>query len=145
VLEPAFDCFIDLLAVHHVVYQLLCNMRVSATLPLSAIVLPASAVAIGNARRSAVMHFVGDDPLTQGLSDPIADRGHASMRANIVMGGNAFSNSVTGQELLAKSTCTTAELQADKSAYWMPNLYFHDRINGTFEAVKMYYMSVHYL
>ena len=102
-----------------------------------------TAVAIGDSRSFAVMHFTGG-PLTEGRSDPIVSPGAASSHAHTIMGSNAFSNSATG-EILRTSTCTNSKLQADKSAYWMPKMYFHNKDNNTFESVNLYYMNVYYL
>jgi hypothetical protein len=99
--------------------------------------------AVGNARTFAVMHFTGG-PLVESRLDPIVSPGTASSHVHTIMGSNAFTLAATGQQLL-KSTCTNAKLQADKSAYWMPKLYFHDRVNGTFEPVPIYYMNAYYL
>lgn len=60
------------------------------------------------------------------------------------MGGNAFSNSATGESMM-KSTCSNANVAGDNSAYWMPKLYFHDQKNGSFEPVPLFYMNVYYL
>ncbi len=115
-------------------------MLFSATLAA----LVAVAAAAKDSRTFAVMHFHGDGPLTIGRTDPIVSPGKVSSHVHVVQGGNAFSNSATGDDLM-KSTCSTANLAADKSAYWMPRLYFHDRNNGSFEPVELFYMNVYYL
>ncbi|KAH8898729.1 WSC-domain-containing protein, partial [Thozetella sp. PMI_491] len=104
--------------------------------------LAGTAAAIGNQRSFAVMHFVGG-PLTEGRSDPIVSPGTYSGHVHTIFGSNAFSNNVTGAQLMT-STCTNAILQADKSAYWTPKLYFHDKAANTFEPVGISYMNVYY-
>ena len=115
-------------------------MRYSLT---AGAVLAGTVAAIGNSRSFAVMHFTGG-PLTEGRTDPIVSPGAYSGHVHTVMGSNAFSNSATGDKLM-KSTCTNAKLQADKSAYWMPKMYFRDQAKNTFEPVNLYYMNVYYL
>ena len=117
-------------------------MVYSATLAAAALV--GTAAAIGSSRSFSIMHFTGG-PLTEGRTDPIVSPGAVSGHVHTVMGSNAFSNSVTGADLFSKSTCTNAKLQADKSAYWMPKVYFHDKDKGTFEPVPLFYMNAYYL
>ncbi|KIW78442.1 hypothetical protein Z517_08278 [Fonsecaea pedrosoi CBS 271.37] len=45
---------------------------------------------------------------------------------------------------LQTSTCSTCEVQEDKSAYWTPQLYFA-HANGSFEEVPNYGMTVYYV
>jgi len=45
---------------------------------------------------------------------------------------------------LQKATCTSCEIQADKSAYWTPQLYYQ-HANGSFQDVKSDGMAVYYL
>lgn len=116
-------------------------------LPTTLAMLMAALAPIASAKDSrtfAVLHFHGDGPLTQGRSDPIISPGTAASHVHTVHGGNAFGNSATGESML-KSTCSTADIAADKSAYWMPSLYFHDTNNGSFEPVPLFYMNVYYL
>ena len=82
--------------------------------------------------------------LTEGRSDPIVNFGQISPHVHTIQGGNAFSNSARGEDLM-KSTCSTAKVAGDMSAYWAPNVYFHDRSNSSFEKVTLNYMNVYYL
>ena len=45
---------------------------------------------------------------------------------------------------LLSSTCSTCEVQSDKSAYWTPQLYFA-HANGKFEEVPNFGMTVYYV
>ncbi|KIW73443.1 hypothetical protein, variant [Phialophora macrospora] len=45
---------------------------------------------------------------------------------------------------LQSSSCSSCEVQADKSAYWTPQLYYA-HANGTFEEVPNYGMTVYYV
>ncbi len=101
-------------------------------------------VAAKDGRTFAVLHFQGNGPLTEGRSDPIVSPGKVSSHVHTVQGGNGFSNTATGASML-KSTCSTAKIAGDKSAYWMPKLYFHDKAANTFEPVPLFYMNVYYL
>ncbi|CAK7219915.1 hypothetical protein SBRCBS47491_004012 [Sporothrix bragantina] len=116
---------------------------VAALASLSAIAIT-PAVAAKDSRTFAVLRFHGDGPLTIGRTDPIVSPGKASSHVHVVQGSNAFGNSATGESLLADSTCSTANVAGDKSAYWMPQVYFHDPKNGSFEPVPLFYMNVYY-
>jgi hypothetical protein len=45
---------------------------------------------------------------------------------------------------LQTSQCSSCEVQADKSAYWTPQLYYA-HANGSFEEVVNYGMTVYYV
>ncbi|OQR97564.1 WSC domain protein [Thraustotheca clavata] len=66
--------------------------------------------------------------------DPIVFPGKASGHLHVVSGGNGFSMTATGNDLL-KSSCTSCPIGADLSAYWVPQLYVKYR-NGTFGIVE---------
>ncbi|KIH89394.1 wsc domain containing protein [Sporothrix brasiliensis 5110] len=110
---------------------------------VAALAAIAPAVSAKDSRTFAVLRFHGDDPLTIGRTDPIVSPGGPSSHVHVVQGGNAFGNSATGESLL-KSTCSTANIAGDKSAYWMPQVFFHDPKNGSFEPVPLFYMNVYY-
>jgi hypothetical protein len=108
---------------------------------LAALVATAAAK---DGRTFAVLRFKGKGPLTEGRADPIVNPGGPSTHVHTVQGGSGFSNSATGQSMMA-STCSNANIKGDNSAYWMPKLYFHDKAAGTFEPVPLFYMNVYYL
>jgi hypothetical protein len=67
--------------------------------------------------------------------DPLLAPGQAySQHVHSVVGGNAFAASMDFEQT-QKATCATVSPKADKSNYWMPNLYFHDPNNGSFIRV----------
>ncbi|CAK7239416.1 MAG: hypothetical protein STHCBS139747_000846 [Sporothrix thermara] len=101
------------------------------------------AAAAKDSRTFAVLRFHGDGPLVVGRSDPIVNPGQPAAHVHVVQGGNAFSNSATGETML-ESTCSTANVAGDKSAYWMPQLYFRDNETAMLEAVPLFYMNVYY-
>lgn len=114
-------------------------MRYTAT--LAALV---AAVAAGKGERTfAVLRFQGNEPLTEGRGDPIVNFGVPSGHVHTFQGANGISLTSTGDDL-KKSSCTTANIEGDMSAYWVPTLFFHDEAAGTFEKVEMFYMSVYY-
>ncbi|EPE07387.1 hypothetical protein F503_08038 [Ophiostoma piceae UAMH 11346] len=118
----------------------------SSTFGATLVAVLASMVSVASAkdgRTFAVLRFHGDGPLTTGRSDPIVNPGEVSSHLHTIQGASGFSNSATGDDLLA-SNCSTANVKADKSAYWMPSLFFHDKANNTFEPVKLFYMNVYY-
>jgi hypothetical protein len=97
-----------------------------------------------DSRTFAVNHFYGKGPLVEGRMDPIVTPGVPSGHVHTVQGGNAFALTL-GDTTLMSSTCTSSLIKNDKSAYWVPKLYFHDEANKTFEDVPMFYMNVYYL
>ncbi len=66
--------------------------------------------------------------------DPIVSPGAVSAHVHTIMGGSAFHFSMT-YETTQLSNCTTCTVTADKSNYWVPQLYFHAQ-NGSFISVK---------
>ena len=57
---------------------------------------------------------------------------------------NTDVNENSDQNSLLSSTCSSCEVQVDKSAYWTPQLYFA-HANGTFEEVPNLGMTVYYI
>lgn len=101
----------------------------------------------GSAKESrtfAVNHFYGQGPLTMGRMDPIVDPGVAASHVHAIQGGSNF-NLTMGNEDLMDSSCTSSLVNADKSNYWTPALYFQDPTNQSFISVPMSYMNVYYL
>jgi Domain of unknown function (DUF1996). len=97
-----------------------------------------------DSRTFAVNHFYGQGPLTEGRMDPIISPGTASSHVHAIQGGSNFNLSMENNALL-DSPCTSSLVQADKSNYWTPSLYFQDPTNGSFLSVPMFYMNVYYL
>lgn len=91
----------------------------------------------------AVLRFHGDKPMMEGRVDPIVAPGKAAKHAHMIQGGSAFSTTSTGEDLM-NSECSSALIEGDNSAYWVPKLYFHDTDTGLLEDVDMYYMNVYY-
>jgi hypothetical protein len=97
-----------------------------------------------DSRTFAVNHFYGQGPLTMGRMDPIINPGTASSHVHAIQGGSNF-NLTMGNDDLLDSRCTSSLVDADKSNYWTPALYFQDPKNGSFISVPMFYMNVYYL
>lgn len=91
----------------------------------------------------AVMRFNGKE-IFNGLVDPIINPGEVSPHEHTVFGGSNFDMNASGKSLL-ESTCTSAKVKGDKSAYWMPRIYFNDQESGEFEPVPVLYTNVYYL
>ncbi|KAJ5217785.1 uncharacterized protein N7469_011410 [Penicillium citrinum] len=106
-----------------------------------AIILPL--VRAKESRTFAVNHFYGQGPLTMGRMDPIVDPGVPATHSHAIQGGSNF-NLTMGNEDLMDSHCTSSLVDADKSNYWTPTLYFQDPANGSFVSVPMFYMNVYY-
>lgn len=97
-----------------------------------------------DSRTFAVNHFYGQGPLTMGRMDPIVSPGTASSHVHAIQGGSNF-NLTMANDVLLDSRCTSSLVEADKSNYWTPALYFQDPTNGSFVSVPMFYMNVYYL
>ena len=102
-----------------------------------------AALAAKDSRTFSVMRFNGKE-IFNGRADPIVNPGATSPHEHTVFGGSAFGPDATG-ESLSQSKCTNAKLKGDKSAYWVPRLYFHDEAEGTFEPVPVFYTNIYYL
>jgi len=94
-------------------------------------------------RSFAVNHFYGKGPLVEGRMDPIVNPGVASGHVHTVQGGNAFALTMSNDQALTKSTCTSSRVKNDLSNYWVPKLYFKAE-DGTLKDVEMFYMNVYY-
>ncbi|KAI9731910.1 MAG: hypothetical protein M1834_004361 [Cirrosporium novae-zelandiae] len=67
--------------------------------------------------------------------DPIMSPGVLSSHAHAIHGGSNFGLSADATSLL-RSNCTSCGVTQDKSAYWVPTLYFESYVNNTFELVN---------
>ncbi|MCJ1329236.1 hypothetical protein MMC10_005915 [Thelotrema lepadinum] len=75
-------------------------------------------------------------PVTIERLDPLLSAGKVpSQHVHSVVGGNAFTSTMDFATT-QKSTCATVQPKADKSNYWMPNLYFHNPTTKTFTRVR---------
>jgi hypothetical protein len=73
--------------------------------------------------------------------DPIVSYGKIAGHAHTVVGGNNFSP-ISSAEDLSKSECTTCDVRADKSSYWVPTLYNYR--DGKYEKVRQIEMRAYY-
>ncbi|KOS17157.1 WSC domain-containing protein 2 [Escovopsis weberi] len=104
--------------------------------------LAGMAVALGNQRSFAVMHF-NDQPLTTVRLDPIVNPGQIASHVHTVLGASNFGANVTFDDLAA-SECANPVIKGDNSVYWFPSLYYMDTENNTFESVPLFYAQVYY-
>lgn len=102
-----------------------------------------AAAAATDSRTFAVLRHHGNGPLMTGRLDPIVSPGEVSAHVHTVMGASNFGMNASGQ-LLRQSSCTTALIKGDLSAYWYPQLYFQDPEDGHFESVDLFYMNIYY-
>lgn len=105
--------------------------------------LAGTAQAAKDERTFAVLRFFGDGPLMEGRVDPIVSPGQTSAHVHTIQGGSNFGISATGESLM-ESQCSSALIEGDNSAYWVPKLHFYDKTTGTVEGVPMYYMNIYY-
>ncbi|KAI0065792.1 hypothetical protein BV25DRAFT_1594954 [Artomyces pyxidatus] len=82
-------------------------------------------------------------PIIDARIDPIVSPGKYSGHAHTVMGGSNIGVSSTFEDLRA-SECSTCYVKDDKSAYWIPQLYY-EFPNKTYAAVDHGGMLVYYL
>ena len=74
--------------------------------------------------KSTQVQYTGGYLVTERV-DPLLSPGVASNHVHSITGGNGFKAEMTFEDTQA-STCTTAQVTQDKTAYWMPVLYFHN-------------------
>jgi hypothetical protein len=67
--------------------------------------------------------------------DPIISPGQTSGHVHTVLGANGFASAMDDNSL-NNANCTTCSVTADKSNYWVPNLYYHNRTDNTFASVN---------
>ncbi|KAB5523167.1 hypothetical protein GE09DRAFT_976836, partial [Coniochaeta sp. 2T2.1] len=78
-----------------------------------------------------------------GRVDPIISPGAVANHVHKIAGASNIGISST-YDTLQDSECTSCTIQADKSAYWTPALYYQ-HTDGTFEEVSNTGMAVYYL
>lgn len=78
-----------------------------------------------------------------GRIDPILSPDAISGHVHKIAGGTEI-NPYSTTASLQTSTCSSCEIQADKSAYWTPQLYY-SHSNGSFEEVPNEGMTVYYV
>ncbi|KAL8353912.1 hypothetical protein RB601_003660, partial [Gaeumannomyces tritici] len=94
-------------------------------------------------RTFAILRHSAGGPLGEARIDPIVSPGVPSEHVHTIMGASNFGLNATGDSLL-RSSCTTALIKDDLSAYWFPKLYFKDPKTDLFESVNLSYMNVNY-
>jgi hypothetical protein len=94
---------------------------------------------------SAFFKVPCSQPVVLSRLDPIVNPGAQSGHVHTVMGANGFGMSSTYDSLIS-SSCTTCHISADKSAYWVPSLYYRSADGRNFTSVQqnggslMYYL-----
>lgn len=77
----------------------------------------------------------GCAPETTQRSDPLISPGKPSGHTHVIVGGNAFSRSMSAPRAATDATATSCDAVLDHSNYWVPALY-HIGADGKFELVK---------
>lgn len=93
-------------------------------------------------------YFIQDTgaPLVVERLDPVLFPGAVGSHVHSIVGANTFGPTVT-YESLQEATCSTVYIKADKSVYWLPELYFQHPQNKSFIQVperpehKIYYYN----
>ncbi|KZF19119.1 WSC-domain-containing protein [Xylona heveae TC161] len=78
-----------------------------------------------------------------GRIDPVVSPGMVSSHVHKLVGASNINISST-YDTLRQASCTSCSVQADKSAYWTPLLYYQ-HADGTFEEVYAGGMAIYYL
>ena len=92
----------------------------------------------------AFWRMICKSPITEARLDPIISPGGVSMHAHSITGPSNFNKDSTFDSLRA-SDCTTCATQQDKSAYWVPQLYYVGA-DGKYKSVdQVGGMTVYYL
>ncbi|CAO1597851.1 hypothetical protein XANCAGTX0491_001643 [Xanthoria calcicola] len=114
----------------------------STSLTVKALACLAAGAASVSAQLDYYFNF-GSSAVVQERLDPLVNPGALAGHVHSVVGGNAFAATMDFGTTQS-SSCTSVDLIADKSNYWMPSLYFHK--NGKFTLVperspkhKIYY------
>lgn len=105
--------------------------------------LAATVQAAKDQRTFAVLRFYGDEPLMEARVDPVQSAGKVASHVHTIQGGSNFGFSSTGEDLM-KSNCSTALIEGDMSAYWMPSVHFRYPDTGLLDKVDLFYMNVYY-
>jgi hypothetical protein len=74
--------------------------------------------------------------LTLDRLDPIISPGAVSSHVHVAVGARAFGPIATNVSAQAAG-CTTSPVQADKSMYWVPQLYHQNLNNGVRSSLRI--------
>ncbi|PSR71451.1 hypothetical protein PHLCEN_2v12718 [Hermanssonia centrifuga] len=92
---------------------------------------------------SAYWIFGGTRPVVTTRLDPIVDPGEVSSHVHSVVGGSRFSPNYDYDDLIT-SQCSTITVQADKSNYWAPQLYYWNQTDDTYTPIPTSF-NIYYL
>ncbi|EON96671.1 putative wsc domain-containing protein [Phaeoacremonium minimum UCRPA7] len=67
--------------------------------------------------------------------DPLVDKSLPAQHLHAIHGSSGFNEAVTYEELVG-ADCTSCGVTQDKSAYWVPPLFFHDNATGEYSIVN---------
>ena len=76
--------------------------------------------------------------------DPVVSPNAAAQHMHEVIGGSNFASYYNYDDLLA-SSCTTSAIQADKSNYWMPKLYWINNGGSSFTPLTAFHRFYYFL
>ncbi|TXT07327.1 hypothetical protein VHUM_03047 [Vanrija humicola] len=83
-------------------------------------------------------------PIAVTRIDPIVDPGKVGGHVHSIFGASNFRSTLLEPGEQQKAVCTNTKIQADKSNYWFPLMYFHNA-NGSYSAVdhssRIYYFG----
>jgi len=94
---------------------------------------------------SAKAYFILSQPILETTRlDPIVNPGDVSSHVHSIAGGSNFDKSMTFASSRA-SKCTTAPVTVDKSNYWIPQMYYYNPADQSYQAIPVAYMNAYYL
>ncbi|GFZ47824.1 hypothetical protein JCM24511_05571 [Saitozyma sp. JCM 24511] len=91
-------------------------------------------IALGANQALAAYFVYGHGELLRQRFDPILSAGNVSSHVHSIVGASAFTADMTFTSAQT-SSCTTAFVQDDKSAYWAPQLFYKFK-NGTYYPIQ---------
>ncbi|ORY26506.1 hypothetical protein BCR39DRAFT_256661 [Naematelia encephala] len=76
--------------------------------------------------------------------DPIVSPGGISSHVHSIVGGSNFDKTIDIAKM-RNGTCTTAAVSVDKSNYWVPQLYYYNPDDQTYQAIPLSFANTYYL
>jgi len=128
----------------HIKYELILhfvNMRFSSS---SISLAAATALLASIPSTSAFWRMPCSGPIVTERADPIISPGKVSGHVHTIYGGSAFNFTMDYAEARA-AECTSCRVTADRSNYWVPELFYHDSSNNSFTPVDNSGALIYYL
>lgn len=76
--------------------------------------------------------------------DPIVNPGVVSGHVHSIAGGSNFDKTMDFASA-RRSKCTTAPVSVDMSNYWIPQLYYYNPVDQSYQMITVAYVNTYYL